>query len=501
MDSHQDRERIVDSEKLLLQNVRPNNWSNPDPAAIYHLVVIGAGTAGLVAAAGAAGLGAKVALVERHKMGGDCLNTGCVPSKSWIAAAKKFHQRLLATDPKSRSEASDTAFLDAIQDMQRVRAGLSRHDSAERFRSLGVDVFFGEGKFLDGSQLEVAGRKLRFKKAILATGARATVPDIPGLNDSGYLTNENVFELKQRPKSLAILGGGPIGCELAQLFARFGTEVTLIHRNKSLLNREAPDASLIAANALERAGVKILTSSQVKRVSRAGENRVLQVETRDGAQEVQASQVLLSIGRTPNIENLGLQEAGVEIDSRGGLVVNDFLQTTNRRVYASGDVIGGAQFTHAADFMSRTVLRNALFFGRARLSQLLIPRCTYIDPEIAHVGIDPQSSTQELQTYELQLTEVDRAVVDQETEGFVRVYCRKGSDRLVGATVVGPHAGDLISELTLAIQHRIRLGKIASTIHPYPTYADAIRRLGDQYNRTRLTPWSRSILRFLLRFA
>lgn len=491
--------------QALVGNVRPPGWVNPTPAERYHLAVIGAGPAGLVAAIGAAGLGARVALVERHLMGGDCLNVGCVPSKALLRAARAWADVRDAADfgvvvpPGARVD-----FAAVMERMRRLRAQLGRPDAAARYRDLGVDVFLGEGRFVGPDTVAVGDLRLRFRRAVIATGARAAAPAIPGLGEAGYLTNETVFSLTALPPRLAVIGAGPVGCELAQAFARFGARVTLLEAAPRILVREDADAAARVARALARDGVRLLTDCAITGVERDGEERVLQCARGGGCEAVRVDAILVAAGRAPNVEVLGLEAAGVAADPRDGVRVDDRLRTTNHRIFAAGDVCSRAPFTHHADFQARIVVRNALFAGRARASALVVPRCTYTDPEVAHVGLDEQEAWARgirLRTFRQDLEDVDRAVLDGETEGFVKVHVRERGGRIAGATVVARHAGEMISELTLAIGQGLRLDHIARTMHPYPTQADAIRRLGDAYSRTRLTPRVARVVRAWLRWA
>jgi pyruvate/2-oxoglutarate dehydrogenase complex dihydrolipoamide dehydrogenase (E3) component len=473
----------------LIANVHPPDWVNPEPAARYHMVVIGAGTAGLVSAAGAAGLGAKVALVERHLMGGDCLNVGCVPSKSVIRASRSWQEARQsaerfggpAVDPQSRGD-----FAAAMARMRRLRAGISIHDGAERFRGLGVDVFLGDGRFTGPNTVEVGGKTLRFRRAVIATGARAAVPPIPGLAEAGYLTNETVFNLTELPARLVVIGGGPIGCELAQAFARLGSRVTLLDKDGHVLIREDADAAEVVQEAMLRDGVQLEFQTKILEVK----GRMVVIETGGQRKEIPADAILVAAGRAPNVEGLGLEAAGVKYGPKG-VEVDDNLRTSNRSVFACGDVASRFQFTHIADAQARIVIQNALFFGRARASALTVPWCTYTSPEIAHVGLyekDARERGLEVDTLTVPLSTVDRAILEGADEGFLRLHLKKGKDRILGATLVADHAGDMIGELCLAITHRIGLGKIASVIHPYPTQGEVVKKAADQWRRTKLTP-------------
>ncbi len=469
-------------------------------------MVVGGGTAGLVTAVGAAGVGAKVALIERHLMGGDCLNTGCVPSKALIRAARavasvrnagRFGIRIPA-------DAVQVDFGAVMERMRRLRAGISAHDSASRFAGLGVDVYFGEASFCGPSHVRVGDAKLEFSRACIATGTRPALPPVPGLEQARPLTNETVFSLTELPERLAVLGAGPIGVEMAQSFARFGAKVTLIEQAPGILPREDRDAAAVVEKSLLRDGVVMRFNCRAVRVSAEGSEAVIDLESTPGnlACQVRVDRVLVAAGRVPNVENLGLEEAGVDCDELKGVLVDDRLRTSNPRVFAAGDVCSSHKFTHVADAMARIVVRNALFLGRARASALNIPWCTYSDPELAHVGISEREAGTKgvaVDTFRTEMESVDRAVLDSGTEGFVKVHCKRGTDSILGATIVGEHAGEMISEITVAMNSRAGLRALADTIHPYPTKAEAIRKTGDAYQRTRLTPSARRLLGALLK--
>jgi pyruvate/2-oxoglutarate dehydrogenase complex dihydrolipoamide dehydrogenase (E3) component len=477
----------------LVANVHPPGRANPEPASRYNLVVIGAGTAGLVTAAGAAGLGAKVALVERHLMGGDCLNVGCVPSKCVIRSSRAVAELREAAALGVRVPAGAEADFGAVMErMRRLRARISDHDSVRRFeQELGVDVFLGEARFAGSDTVEVGGATLRFKRAVIATGARAAHPPIEGLADAGFLTNETVFSLTERLRRLAVVGGGPIGCELAQAFRRLGCEVVLFHRAGHLLNREDADAAAIVQRAFLRDGVRLVLDARIARVGVRRGEKVIELAAGAERGEIAVDEILVGAGRAPNVEGLNLEGVGVAYDGRRGVVVDDHLRTTNPRIYAAGDVCMSQKFTHAADFAARVVIQNSLFLGRRRLSALTIPWCTYTDPEIAHVGLSEREAERRgvaITTFTRHLRDVDRAIADGEEEGLVKIHVRKGTDRIVGATIVARHAGEMIGEVTLAMTAKVGLGALANVIHPYPTQAEAIRQAGDAYNRTRLTP-------------
>jgi len=480
----------------LVDHVHPADWTNPEPAGRYHLVVVGGGTAGLVSAAGAAGLGARVALVERALLGGDCLNYGCVPSKGVIRAARAWHEaRTAAARFGGPAVVEEGSFPAVMERMRRLRADISHHDSARRFTDLGVDVFLGNARFVASDAIEVGGQRLRFRRAVIATGARAAAPPIPGLAEAGYRTNENFFALTELPRRLAVLGAGPIGCEMAQTFARFGSRVTLMDMAPQVLIREDPDAAAVVQEALVRDGVDLALGVKILRVEVAGGNRILHLEREGEAWTVEADELLVAAGRAPNVEGLGLEAAGVEY-SRRGVVVDDRLRTTSSRIYAAGDVASQFQFTHTADAQARIVIQNALFFGRKKASDLTVPWCTYTSPEIAHVGLyekDAREAGIPVDTLTLPLSQVDRAILDGGDEGFLRLHLKGGTDHILGATLVSEHAGDQLGELYLAATHGIGLGKIAAVIHPYPTQIEVIKKAADTWNRGKLTPFVRKV--------
>lgn len=484
--------------EILIANVHPSNWVNPEPAPCYNLVVIGGGTAGLISAAGAAGLGAKVALIERHLMGGDCLNVGCVPSKGVISASRAVHHaRNSAQFGVTDSQKLGFNFGTAMERMRRLRADISHHDSARRFRDeLGIDVFIGQGSFSGPDTVLVAGKILRFKKAAVCTGARAAAPPIPGLEETGYLTNETIFSLTELPPRMAVIGAGPIGCEMAQVFARFGSRVSLIEMGNHLLGREDADAGQILHDVFVREGIDLQLGVKIAGVETNGSDKILHLERNGKRVDVTVDTILVGVGRAPNLDGLGLEKAGITFD-RTGVLVNDHLQTSNPNVYAAGDICFPFKFTHTADALARILIANALFMGRQRSSSLTIPWCTYTDPEIAHVGMredDAEEKGIELTTLTVPLSDIDRAVLDGEAEGFARVHLRKGTDKILGATIVARHAGEMINEFSLAITNGLGISAIAKTIHPYPTQAEVIKRLGDAYNRTRLTPFVKNLL-------
>ena len=486
-----------------IANLHPATWQNPTPAPLYNLVVIGAGSAGLVTAIVAAGLGGKIALIEKHLMGGDCLNVGCVPSKALIRSAKVMGEVAHAHQYGVAVAGATVDFAAVMARIRRVQADISPNDSVQRYTDAGVDVFLGTGCFTGTDTVEVGGAMLKFKKAVIATGSRPAQPPIPGLAEAGYLTNETVFNLIEQPKRLAIIGGGPIGCELAQAFRRLGSEVTLFHNADHILNREDADAAEIVQQVFIREGIMLALNSKITGVTKSGAEKTIQFETPAGADTVTVDEILVAAGRTPNIENLGLDKVGVQSDPKRGVTVDDYLQTTNPHIYAAGDVAMAYQFTHAAAAAARIVIQNAFFFGRKKVSELKMPWCTYTDPEIAHVGLyahEAEAKGMQVDTYTVHLNDNDRAVADGETEGFVKVHTVKGSDKILGATIVARAAGDMLNEITLAMVAGIGLKTIGDVIHPYPTQAEAIARVAGLYTRTRLTPTVQKLFSGWLRF-
>jgi pyruvate/2-oxoglutarate dehydrogenase complex dihydrolipoamide dehydrogenase (E3) component len=495
----------------LVANVHPENWVNPQPAECYDLVVIGAGTAGLVVAAGAAGLGLglKVALIEKHLMGGDCLNVGCVPSKALIRSSRVVGEIGKAKNlGVNISQNYGVDFATVMARLRKIRAGISHHDSATRFKNLGVDVFLGGGKFASNNTIDVDGQILKFKKAVIATGARAVKPAIRGIEEAGFLTNENVFSLIQKPDKLAVIGGGPIGCELAQAFRRLGCEVTLFHNSSHILNKEDPEAAEILQKVLTDEGINLILNCQLEEVVKVTEGKRLYFSANGNRDSVTVNEILVGAGRAPNVEGLNLEAVGVEYDQKHGVKVNDYLQTTNPNIYAAGDICMNWKFTHAADAAARIVIKNALFspfgLGRSQLSKLVMPWVTYTDPEIAHVGMYAEEAEKmglEVTTIKIDFNNLDRAITDNEEAGFLKIHHKKGSDEILGATIVASHAGEMISEITTAIVNKIGLSKLSSVIHPYPTQAEAIKKAADAYRRTLLTSRTKKLLKFLTKLS
>jgi pyruvate/2-oxoglutarate dehydrogenase complex dihydrolipoamide dehydrogenase (E3) component len=488
--------------RTLMENVHPPAWRNPDPVDMYNLVIIGAGPAGLTAARSAVALGAKVALIERELFGGNCLNSGCVPSKTLIRTSRLYAEMRTADDFGAQTPRSISVdFPGVMERMRRLRARASREDAAERLRENGVAVFLGEARFAGPRTIVVGSDKLHFRKALIATGSRPRTPTIPGLAEAGHLTNETVFNLTTRPDRLLVIGGGPFGCELAQLFRRLGSQVIIAQDEPMFLPREERDAAQILSDALARDGVEIHLNTSAAAVHCEGRNKIVDLVREGSKVSVSVDEIVTGLGRAPNVEGMDLEAADVQYDTERGIHVNDYLQTTNRRIYAAGDVCLKHKFAHTADASARIVVQNALFLGRKRLSALTIPWCTYTDPEIAHVGLYVREAHEKaipVKTFTILMHDVRRAIADGEEEGFVKIHVRDGTDRILGATIVAKHAGEMISGLSLAISSGIGLRVLAQVIHASPTQAEAIKMAADAYCRTRLTPAHKSLARLWL---
>lgn len=474
-----------------ISNTRPGGWRSARPLPCYDLLVIGAGPAGLVAARAAATLGAQVALVECHELGGNSLNDGCIPSKSLIRTARLLADLRNAPNFGASSPAETPFdFAAAMQRMRRIAARVSRRDSAMNLARAGVHLFFGAALFTGPDGVDVDGMPLRFKKALIATGSRSMLPDISGLAEAGFLTNETVFDLQVLPPSLMVIGGGPLGCELAQVFARFGSRTLISHSEPLFLPREERDAAQIVSDALARDGVEIHLNSTVTQVHAEDGRKVVQLLNDGNTATTRVDAILTGIGRLPAVQGLGLEAAGVVYDSEGGVHVDDFLRTSNPRIYAAGDVCLVHRFTNTAEASARIAVRNALLLGRQRMSALTVPWCTYTDPEVAHVGLYVRQARERkipVKTFTIPMHEVDRAITDGEEEGFVKIHVREGSDQILGATIVARQAGEMINSISLAMVMGVGLQALADVVHAYPTQGAAIRQAADAYARTWLT--------------
>lgn len=457
----------------------PEGYSNPvPPPTPYHLAVIGAGPAGLITAIVAAGLGAKVALIERERMGGDCLNVGCVPSKALLEIT---HQR------------PDVSFDEAFAWLREVRAGIAPHDSVERYSEAGVDVYLGSARFSSREEIVVGDQPIRARRMVIATGARASIPPIPGLREAGALTNEDVFDLTEQPRRLGILGGGAIGCELAQVFARLGTEVHIFEMAPRLLPLESIEASEALAESMRAHGVTLHLGQGVEQVEGGNVSTIVA-----GSSRVEVDKVLVALGRRPNTDDLGLKLAGVNVSERGLIAVDSKLRSSNPHIFAAGDCASALQFTHHADAQARIIVQNALFLPTAKANKLVIPRCTYTAPEVASVG----ASAAELDTqgiayerYRVDFAELDRGRADPSGGGFAEVLCRQGKDKILGATVVGKDSGEQLAPLVLLMANGLGLSAAGKTVLSYPTRAEYIKRLADAYTRTRFTPTAAKLMK------
>ncbi len=487
----------------LIDNVQPKDWVNPTPNGKYNLVVIGGGSAGLVAASGASSLGAKVAIIEKGLLGGDCLNYGCVPSKGLIRAAKAAAG--VADAGRFGINVPEGVTIDfntAMGHVRKVRSDIAPHDSAQRYTDMGVDVYFGAAEFIGPNKVQVEGQTLEFSKAMIATGSHPAHIPIPGLAETGYLNNESVFNLTEQPKTLAVIGAGPIGSELSQAFQRLGTQVILIDMADHILPREDADAAEIIQEQLIKEGIQLVLGARTQNVSAKNGRKLIEYEQNGKNASIEVDEILLAVGRRPNVKGLGLENAGVEYTKRG-VSVNEQLQTTNPNIFAAGDVAVKYQFTHVAGHSGAIVVQNALFpFPKRKFSDLIIPWVTYTQPEVAHVGMYATEAAEEhieIDTYSAKMKAVDRAVTDGETDGFIKVHTAKGSGKILGATIVGAHAGELINEITIAMKHKLSLGALASVIHPYPTEAEIINKVAIEYNKTRLTPRIKGIMNWWMK--
>lgn len=477
----------------LMASARPTGWRNPVPAQPYDLLILGGGPAGLAAAEDAIDRGAKVALIERHLLGGVSLLTGSVPSKAIIRTSRLYAdmrdaEKFGAVVPGDIEE----NFAAAMERMRRLRARIGGYHSAERLRIAGVDLYFGAARFTGTDSVAVEGAAVHFGKALIATGARPMAMDIPGLEQAGYFTSEDVFDLTECPPRLLVIGGGPFGCELAQAFCRLGSHVVIVQNGAKFLPREERDAAQILSESLARDGVEIHLNTTVVavRTSMTGE-KLADLVSDDHKSTIAVDHILTGVGRIPNVDGLGLEEAGVACDPVPGIRVDDFLRTTNSRIYAAGDVCLEHKFTHAAEASARLAVANAVFGEKRRWSALTVPWCTYTDPEIAHVGLyvsEARGRSIPVKTVTVLMHDADRAMIDGQEVGFVKIHLREGTDEILGATIVAAHASEMINEITLAIDARIGLSVLATVIHAYPTQASAIKRVADAFAKSRLKP-------------
>ncbi|MGY3923124.1 FAD-dependent oxidoreductase [Aeromonas jandaei] len=461
----------------------------------YNLLVIGAGAGGLVTSYIAAAVKAKVALIEKHKMGGDCLNSGCVPSKALIRSSRFAAEQRRASELGFGPSQASADFAAVMERVARVIKEVEPHDSIERYQGLGVECIEGEARLVSPWEVEVNGQRLASRHIVLATGARPLVPTLPGLEQVPWLTSDTLWQLRSAPRQLLVLGGGPIGCELAQSFALLGIPVTLVELSEQLLPREEREVAELLAEQLARDGVRVLTGWRAERADYlpavAGDLPIrLQLRRGEEMQVVEGDQLLLALGRVANVSGFGLEALGVELTPRGTVAVDDFLATNYPSILAVGDVAGPNQLTHAAAHQGWYAAVNALFspFKRFRADYRVMPAAIYTTPEIARVGLNQKEARAQGIPFELtrfELAELDRAIADGERQGFIEVLTVPGKDQILGATIVGTHAGERIAEFVLAMRHRLGLGKILATIHAYPTLMEGNKYLAGEWRRAR----------------
>ncbi|MDX1694721.1 MAG: mercuric reductase [Ketobacteraceae bacterium] len=454
-----------------------------------NLIVIGAGAAGLVTSYIAAAVKAKVTLIEGHAMGGDCLNTGCVPSKSLIRSAKIVNYMDRAREFGLKPTLASFDFAEIMNRVQRSIETIEPHDSVERYTELGVECIKGYARFVSPWEVEVNGKTLSARNIVIATGAKPFVPPIPGLEEVGYQTSDTVWSLRNKPKRMVVLGGGPIGCELSQAFARLGIEIIQIEMMPRLLLREDEEVSDIVARSLERDGVQVLTDHKVVGAEMIARDKVVVCDHKGKQVAVHCDEILVAVGRAANTESLGIDLLGLETNKNGTLVVDKYLRTTRHpNILACGDVAGPYQFTHTAAHQAWYASVNGLFapFKKFKADYSVIPWCTFTDPEVARVGLNELEAKEkniscEVTTYGID--DLDRAICEEEAHGFVKVLTRPGKDKILGVTIVGHHAGDLIAEFVLAMKHGIGLNKILGTIHIYPTWNEANRYVAGEWKQ------------------
>lgn len=469
----------------LIQEVFPSNWKNPKPAEMYDLLVLGGGPGGMQSTTIARSLGAKVAIVEKTHLGGECLNAGCIPSKAMLRSSR------IAADIRDAKEygidVSEWKInIPAImQRVHRLQSTFAGHDSAEHFDKMGADVFLGEGKFTGDNQLEIAGQIINFKKAIIVTGTNPLPFNVPGVGPADYLTNQNVFRLSTFPKRLGVIGAGPVSCELSQAFCRFGAEVTLVTRGKRLLTTNDELATDRLQKLMTKEGLRIVFNSYVQRVEVRKNEKVIYLEN---GQVLTVDTILTGIGRYPNVIGLELEKAKISYDQQRGIKVNEYLQTSNPNIYAAGDVCYDYKFTHISKELAKIAVINALNGNQIKDSALIIPRCTYTDPEIGQAGPTEKEARDKgipLDTILVELTDIDRAVIDGESVGFAKIYVKAGTDKIIGATFMARHAGEMISEATLAIASNKGLLDLARNIHPFPTQCQIFRTAAEMLLKKR----------------
>ncbi len=478
--------------------------ANPEPLPCYNLVVLGAGPAGISAARRAVHLGAKVALVENVRLGGVNQTTGAIPGKALIRTSRIY--RDMANAGRFGATAlpiSEHDYALARLRQSQIEARISRRLSAAMLTEEGVDVFFGNGVFVKDDTLAVGNARLLFKRAILATGAHQQGLEIEGADESTCTSLSDLFALDQLPARIMFIGGGPLGTELAQTYARLGSKVFLVHQQPKFLPSVERDAALFLTEVLREDGVEIHLNTRADSITRKADGLSVGLSTTSKPYTINVDRVVAGVGRRPNVNGLGLQAAGVRFDAQTGVVVDDFLRTSNPRIFAAGDVCLSDRFAHVAKVSARMAVDNALLMHRHRISKLIIPQCTYTDPEVAHVGIqvaDANAKGIPVRTFTVMMHEVDRAVLDSEDKGFVKIHVRESTDQILGATIVARHAGEMINEITLAMQHRLGLKKLSRVVHAYPTQAAAIKQAADACEEERYPALLRKLALFWLRW-
>lgn len=459
----------------------------------YNMIAIGAGSAGLVTAYICAATKGKVALIEKHKMGGDCLNTGCVPSKALIRSAKFMKDAKMAEALGFKNVSVDFDFAEVMDRVQRVIKTIEPHDSVERYSSLGVDCFTGFGKILSPHEVEVNGKVLTTRNITIATGARPLVPPIEGVDKVDFYTSDTIWNLRKKPKHLVVLGGGPIGSELAQAFARLGVQVTQVERGDRIMNREDPEISQMVIEQFKKDGVDVKLNHELVKMSQEGDHKILECKHGDQRVRLQCDTVLMAIGRKPNTTGFGLEELGVDLNKNGTIQVDDYLRTTKfKNIYACGDVAGPYQFTHTASHQAWYCAVNAMLkpFWGFKADYRVIPWATYTDPEVARVGLNEQEAKQQGIAYDLTtygIDDLDRAIADEAAYGVVKVLTQPKTDKILGVTIAGVHAGDLIAEYVAAMKHGFGMNKILGTIHIYPTLAEANKFAAGVWKKNQVT--------------
>lgn len=485
---------VDESDVALLNDLRPPDWRNPTPSGAYDLVVIGAGPGGMAALREAQRLGAKVALVERRMLGGECMNVGCIPSKTMIRTSRLYAEMDDAGNFGATRPVHAIDFPRAMARLRKLRQRLNHGASARQIASEGVDLYFGDARFTGRDAVSVEDTVLRFRKAVIATGARPKLPDIPGLLEAGFLSNETVFSLTEPPKKLLVIGGGPLGCEMAQAFRRLGVQVVIVQKEPTFLPGEEREAAQLLSTFMARDGIEIRLDSTVVTVRTEDGMKVADMVQDGVTSTVIADEILTGLGRSPNVKELGLDRAGIAFDE-DGIKVDDHLRTTNPSIYAVGDVCLERKYTHVAAVTGKMAVANALRSGRKRLSDLIIPWCTYTDPEIAHVGlyaVDARRRKIPVKTFLVLMHDVPRAVMDGEEQGFVKFHVREGTDEILGATMVARHAGEMINTASLAIAAKVGLRTLGGIIHTFPTQAEAIAAAGEACAKSQLQPrWQR----------